>query len=430
MTVTLDQKLGIASPIAANPTVSTFTHAVAVGALLHVEVVRYNGNPVSGGSVTDGVNTYVLTIDPIVADVPDGGGNLNLTFLSCYCTNGLANGATLSIFYTSSTPAVVQLALSLLGCKPTGYYDISNAAAQNGVTTWVTPTITTTVDGDGIVSGFGGNTAAVGNTPTAPAIDGGTDVARALQYDIQVTHGSTVRGGTWSGTQAAGVAGIVAYKAATVSSPVNTGLPIVTGTPEQNQTLNGTNGTWTGDTSGGFAGQWQVDFYGDFNGVDIPIGDGGTANFFVLDIPEIDCHMRYGVTATGTGGSTTAYSDWTELVVVCVDVVILPVASAVPASTVATTAEIRTSALLGVTFTDAVGNPITPADVTISVSDSGGGTTVYSLSDGRVRSAGGGEYYVEVRFATLGTWTYATAIVDPAITGSTVAVPVFVHGPN
>ncbi len=38
--------------------------------------------------------------------------------------------------------------------------------------------------------------------------------------------------------------------------PANTGLPLITGTPTQGQTLNTDNGTWTGSPSG-FAYQWQ-----------------------------------------------------------------------------------------------------------------------------------------------------------------------------
>lgn len=86
------------------------------------------------------------------------------------------------------------------------------------------------------------------------------------------------------------------------SSPVNTVAPVVTSSSSLmwDQTLTTTNGTWTGDTSSGFTYQWK-DGSGNIAGA--------TSSTYRIAHAEVGQSIHCTVTATGTGGSTTADSN-------------------------------------------------------------------------------------------------------------------------
>ena len=148
MAAALDHLQGFGGSVSGSgPTTSTLTNAVSAGALLHVEVAAYSqSQTVTGGSVTDGTNTYTLTLDPVVANV-DSGGTIALTILSCICTSGLSTSATLSITWSAggvNPAAVEQGGLSATGIATSSYRDTSNYATWGTSSTWTRPLTTPT----------------------------------------------------------------------------------------------------------------------------------------------------------------------------------------------------------------------------------------------------------------------------------------------
>jgi hypothetical protein len=77
--------------------------------------------------------------------------------------------------------------------------------------------------------------------------------------------------------------------------PVNSVLPVITGTAKVGQTLSGSNGTWT-NTPTGYAYQWLA------GGANI---GGATANTFLLTSAQIGAVITFTVTASNAGGSGT-----------------------------------------------------------------------------------------------------------------------------
>ncbi len=92
--------------------------------------------------------------------------------------------------------------------------------------------------------------------------------------------------------------------------PLNTGAPTIGGTAQQGRTLTASNGTWIdGPTS--FSFQWE-----DCNTLGIlctSIG-GATLNSYVLKASDVGHTVRVVVTATNSGGSTSATSSQTGTV--------------------------------------------------------------------------------------------------------------------
>ena len=102
-----------------------------------------------------------------------------------------------------------------------------------------------------------------------------------------------------------------------VSVPVNTGLPVITGTAQVGVTLSGSNGTWTNSPTG-YTYQWFA------NGVAI---GGATSNTFLLTATQLGTVITFTVTASNAGGSgTPATSAATSAVLPAVPVnTVLPV---------------------------------------------------------------------------------------------------------
>src|SRR4029079_8776501 len=88
---------------------------------------------------------------------------------------------------------------------------------------------------------------------------------------------------------------------ATLSAPVNTALPTVSGSAVQGQTLSATQGTWSNSPTG-FAYQWRDCDGSGANCVDIP---GATSSTYVLAASDVNSTVLVAVTASNAGGSTT-----------------------------------------------------------------------------------------------------------------------------
>ncbi len=81
------------------------------------------------------------------------------------------------------------------------------------------------------------------------------------------------------------------------SAPVNSVLPVISGTTTQGQTLSTTNGTWTGNPS--FTYQWRR------NGSPISLA---TASTYLLVALDVGTSITVTVTATNVGGTAFATS--------------------------------------------------------------------------------------------------------------------------
>lgn len=107
-------------------------------------------------------------------------------------------------------------------------------------------------------------------------------------------------------------------------APINTVLPVISGTMG---TLSATNGTWTNSPSS-FAYQWKR------NGVDI---GGATASTYVIVTADIGTTLTVAVTATNASGSTQATSagyapTYTQKIIALAPAVYFPMAEAAGAT--------------------------------------------------------------------------------------------------
>lgn len=88
-------------------------------------------------------------------------------------------------------------------------------------------------------------------------------------------------------------------------APVNTVLPVITGTLQAGNTLSGSNGTWTGSGISGYTYRWLRD----------GAPTGGTANTFALTGADVGHAMRFEVKANDpTAGSVIATSTATSAI--------------------------------------------------------------------------------------------------------------------
>lgn len=100
-------------------------------------------------------------------------------------------------------------------------------------------------------------------------------------------------------------------------APVNTVLPVVTGTTNEGDTLTTDDGTWTGDATITFAYQWGTAFDDEDGGYltdsdGRPLGtpiDGETGSTYVVQAGDADEWIFCDVVATNGAGSTRASSD-------------------------------------------------------------------------------------------------------------------------
>jgi len=87
-----------------------------------------------------------------------------------------------------------------------------------------------------------------------------------------------------------------------LSTPVNTSLPVISGTEIEGETLSVTDGTWTGNPIPSYSYQWQR------SNVDIL---GATTNTYVLTIDDVGETMSCIITATNSEGLSNAQSNAT-----------------------------------------------------------------------------------------------------------------------
>lgn len=205
----------------------------------------------------------------------------------------------------------------------------TQASAKTGVVTGATPPANTALPA---ISGSAtvGSTLTASNgtwTGTAPItytyrwercdqsgaacanISGGTNKTYTLAsadngHTIRVSVTATNVGG--SGQATSGATGVV-----TVSAPVNTVKPTVSGTAKQGQTLTGTTGTWTGAAPITYTFQW---WRCDSSGANCSSIPGATAVTYVPTAADVGRSVRVIVTAKNSVGSTTSNSELTAAI--------------------------------------------------------------------------------------------------------------------
>ncbi len=124
--------------------------------------------------------------------------------------------------------------------------------------------------------------------------------------------------------------GIVLQKPSSTSAPppappVNSALPVASGTAQAGLSLSASTGTWSGSPTS-FAYQWQR--CSSSGSACSPVS-GASSSGYLLSSADVGSTMRVGVTATNTGGSTVATSVATAIVAAAV-VVPPPVSPTAP----------------------------------------------------------------------------------------------------
>jgi hypothetical protein len=143
-------------------------------------------------------------------------------------------------------------------------------------------------------SGNGGNCDAIsGSTGTQYQLTAADD-GHTLRFRVTATNSDGS-----STAQSAATAVVVA-----AGKPANTAPPTISGTPQENATLTGTNGTWTNNPSK-YEYAWQRC---DKSGGACSSISGGTKNAYTLTSADVGATIRFRVTASNSLGSDTALS--------------------------------------------------------------------------------------------------------------------------
>jgi hypothetical protein len=121
----------------------------------------------------------------------------------------------------------------------------------------------------------------------------------------------------------------------TPTAPVNTAIPVITGTPSVGETLTASAGSWTGFPAPTFAAQWKR------GGVDI---SGAISGTYVLQAADLGTMITVTVTATNASGSASATS-----------AAVGPVAAALTAPVNSVLPAITGTAAVGQTLTSSTG---------------------------------------------------------------------------
>ena len=145
-------------------------------------------------------------------------------------------------------------------------------------------------------------------SPTCANITGATSSTYTLgSGDVGDTIDVTVTATNAGGSTTATSAKTATITAATPAKPTNTTLPAITGTTQQGNTLTASQGSWTGSPTS-YSYQWQ-----DCSPTCANIS-GATSSTYTLGSGDVGDTIDVTVTATNTGGSTTATSAQTSTV--------------------------------------------------------------------------------------------------------------------
>ncbi len=152
----------------------------------------------------------------------------------------------------------------------------------------------------------GKSCSAIGGATGSTRVLAASDVGHTLKVVVKATNA----GGSGEAASAA-TATVVAEPPPPPTAPVNTALPVVSGTAEEGETLSASTGTWT-ESPTSYAYQWE-----DCNasGASCSVISGATSNTRVLAASDVGHTLRVVVKATNAGGSGEAVSAATATVV-------------------------------------------------------------------------------------------------------------------
>ena len=286
----------------AAPTTSQFTNLVATGNSIAAPTTPGTGATVEGAAVYAGCNA--------------GGSGYHLTLTNSTITGNGASGtgAVAGVDGEASDSLVLQntIVFGDLGGAEIGGFGVSDGANVTASFSDVCAIGSMTVP-------FAG-TGNVCVDPALASVGTGDIHETAASPTIDAGSNALVPGGVTSdffgqpriAVGRLGDAATVDLGAAefTPPAPVDSGLPVISGTPVAGQTLSTTNGTWNGTTNL-FAYQWQdCDAAG--NGCSNITG--ATQSSYALVNSDVGHTLRVVVTATNAGGATSATSDKTAIV--------------------------------------------------------------------------------------------------------------------
>ncbi len=134
-------------------------------------------------------------------------------------------------------------------------------------------------------------------------ISGATSQTYVVQQADVTSPASTIRV-VVTATNTAGSASATSAQTSSVTAapPVNTGLPTISGTPQEGQTLSSTNGSWTGTAPIAYAYQWRRC---DTSGANCSDISGATSSTYVVqaaDVTSPASTLRVVVTASNVAG--------------------------------------------------------------------------------------------------------------------------------
>jgi hypothetical protein len=146
----------------------------------------------------------------------------------------------------------------------------------------------------------GGNCLAIGGATGTQYALTTADEGHTLRFRVTATNGD----GSTS-AQSAQTAVVVAG-----GKPSNTAAPTISGTPQENSTLTGTNGTWT-NTPTRFDYSW---LRCDKNGGSCSAITGATKNTYTLTSADVGATVRFRVVASNSAGNDVAMSAPTAVI--------------------------------------------------------------------------------------------------------------------
>jgi hypothetical protein len=147
---------------------------------------------------------------------------------------------------------------------------------------------------------------ATGNAYVVQADDAGEDLA----CEVTATNSTEHKSATSSGVSVA------------ATTPEDTAVPVVSGTPAVGETLTCANGTWTGGPSPMFAVQWSRE--------DVPI-PGATGSTYDVQAADVEASLTCEVTATNSAGRKSATTSGVFVVATMPENTVGPMVSGTPA---------------------------------------------------------------------------------------------------
>lgn len=133
------------------------------------------------------------------------------------------------------------------------------------------------------------------------------DTGYALRLQI------TVANGLGSATAMSALTGVIGNLAPT-SPPVNSGLPVISGTPKEGEILTASTGSWSGAPTT-YAYEWRRC---DSSGSNCTVLAGASTSSYAVQSMDVGSTIRVAVTAANAGGAMTSVSEASAVIVAAI----------------------------------------------------------------------------------------------------------------